>query len=96
MTDNTRVTQDAAAHRYVLEVDGQPLGFACYEEEGERLIFTHTEVDPSLAGQGMGGILARGALDDARARGKRIVPVCTFIAGYVDKHADWNDVVERR
>ena len=90
-----KVRHEKDQQRYVLEIKGQTLGFAQYHEEGERQVFTHTEVDDSLAGPGMGSLLARQALDDARQRGKRIVPVCEFIAAYVKKHPDWNDIIEQ-
>ena len=85
------VRHDSQQQRYVLEVNGQPLGLAAYRDEGERRLFTHTEVDPSLEGKGMGSALVRGALDDTQAEGKRIVPICEFIAAYVKKHHDWDD-----
>lgn len=93
MSDAT-VRHDENAHRYVLEVDGQDLGFAEYRDEGTSQVFTHTEVDQSLAGQGMGSRLIRESLDDARRRGKRVVPVCGFVADYVNKHPEWNDIVD--
>ncbi|MBA1264641.1 GNAT family N-acetyltransferase [Stutzerimonas stutzeri] len=92
---DAQVRHDESRQRYVLEINGQPLGFAQYQEEGDRQVFTHTEIDDSLAGQGMGSMLARAALDDARRRGKRIVPVCAFIAAYVNKHPDWSDVLDQ-
>ncbi|WP_217473950.1 GNAT family N-acetyltransferase [Stutzerimonas stutzeri] len=97
MSDNSnaRVQHDEQANRYVLEVDGQALGLAEYQPDGSRRVFTHTEVDQSLEGQGMGSLLIREALDDTRRQGKRIVPVCEFVAAYVKKHHDWDDIVER-
>ena len=88
------VRHDAAQQRYELLVEGQPLGFAAYSEQGERMVFTHTEVDPSLSGQGLGSVLAKGALDDARRRGKRVVPQCEFIARYIERHEEWQDLVD--
>ena len=80
MTDKqASVRHDAAQQRYELLVEGQPLGFAAYSEQGERMVFTHTEVDPSLSGQGLGSVLAEGALGDARRRDKRVVPQCLFL-----------------
>lgn len=91
---DVQVRHDASQQRYVLDVNGQALGFAQYQDDGERQVFTHTEIDDSLAGQGMGSTLARAALDDARRRGKRIVPVCEFIAAYMNKHSEWNDILD--
>jgi len=92
---DAQVRHDESQQRYVLEINGQALGFAQYHEEGDRQVFTHTEIDDSLGGQGMGSTLVRAALDDARQRGKRIVPTCEFIAAYVKKHPDWNDILEQ-
>lgn len=92
---DAKVRHDEEQQRYVLEINGQLLGFAQYHEEGDRQIFTHTEIDGSLSGKGMGSMLVRKSLDDARQRGKRIVPVCEFIGAYVKKHPDWNDLLEQ-
>ncbi len=92
---DAKVRHDEEQQRYVLEINGQALGFAQYHEEGDRQIFTHTEIDDSLSGKGMGSMLVRKSLDDARQRGKRIVPVCEFIGAYVKKHPDWNDLLEQ-
>lgn len=91
--DRIDVTRDTSQNRYVLLVNGQTLGAAYYREEDDRVIFTHTEVDSSLEGKGLGSKLVRGALDDAKGRGKKIVPVCEFIAAYVGKHSEWDNVV---
>ncbi len=89
------VKRDEEQQRYVLEIDRQPLGYAQYQEAGEHRIFTHTEIDDSLSGQGMGSRLIRAALDDTRQQGKRIVPECEFVAAYVQKHDDWNDLIDQ-
>lgn len=92
--NNAKVRHDENAHRYVLEIGGLALGFAEYQDDGQRQVFTHTEVDQSLSGQGMGSKLVRESLDDARRRGKRVVPVCGFVADYVKKHHDWDDIID--
>lgn len=88
------VKRDDEQQRYVLEIDRTPLGFAQYHESGERRVFTHTEIDDSLAGQGMGSRLIRAALDDTRQQGRRIVAECEFVAAYVQKHDDWKDLID--
>jgi len=95
MSDHkAQVRHDEQANRYLLEVGSETLGFAEYQPQGEQRVFTHTEVDPSLEGQGMGSTLVRQALDDTRRQGKRIVPACAFVAAYVERHPDWNDIVD--
>lgn len=81
--------------RYEAHVDGTLAGFADYVLDGDRIVFTHTEVDDAFEGQGVGSALARTALDDVRARGThRVVPQCPFIAGWIDKHPDYADLVD--
>lgn len=86
------VKDNAALGRYELVVDGAT-AFASYRMQDGRRVFTHTEVPESMAGQGVGSALARGALDDARARGMAVVPRCSFIAGYIERHPEYQDLV---
>ena len=75
--------------------EGETLdGFAQYEISGDRIVFTHTEVDPAHEGKGIGSQIARFALDDVRSQGGlRVVPRCPFIKGWIDKHPDYQDLV---
>jgi len=85
-----------AKSRYEIHVDGQLVGHAQYREEGGRVRFTHTEIDPAREGQGLGSRLAAFALDDVKARGLKAVPLCPFIAKYIERHAqEYGDLVER-
>ncbi|MFE7329059.1 GNAT family N-acetyltransferase [Streptomyces sp. NPDC057565] len=68
-------------------------GFAEYHLSEGEIAFIHTETDPRFAGRGLGGLLARGALDDARARGLRVLPYCPFIRGWIGKHPEYADLV---
>jgi predicted GNAT family acetyltransferase len=88
------VRDNAAAHRFEIVVDGNVAGRAEYVEEGDKLVFTHTEIDDAYEGQGLGGQLARGALDAVRASGRPAVSRCEFISGWVDKHPDYADVLQ--
>lgn len=80
--------------RYEAWLDGELAGFAQYRLTGRRIIFTHTEIDPSFEGRGIGSALARFALDDVRADGARaVVPRCPFIKGWIERHPDYADLV---
>jgi predicted GNAT family acetyltransferase len=88
------ITDNAGASRYEIRVDGALAGFAEYHARPGEIVFTHTEIDEAFAGQGVGGALARGALDEVRARGGlSVVPRCSFIKGWIDKHPDYADLV---
>lgn len=72
--------------------DGEVAGIAAYELADGVITFVHTEV--SLEGHGVGGALARHALDEARARGLRVVPRCPFIRGWIQRNPDYADLVD--
>ena len=91
----TEVTDAPDRHRYEATVDGTLAGFAQYREVDGARVFTHTEVFDAYEGKGVGGALARGALDDVRNRGGRLVAVCPFIAAYVERHPAYADLVDR-
>ena len=44
-------------------------------------------------GHGVGSRLVQGALDDLRARGLAVVPLCPFVAGFIDRHPEYADLV---
>jgi uncharacterized protein len=88
------VTDVPQAGRYEARAGDRVLGQANYQRQGDRVVFTHTEVDPDAEGSGVGGTLVRGALDDVRAHGLRVVPRCSFVRGYIERHPDYADLVD--
>jgi predicted GNAT family acetyltransferase len=88
------VTNAPDQRRYEARIDGELAGIAEYRESEHIVTFVHTEVMPAFEGKGVGGRLVRAALDDVRARGKKVRPVCPFVKGYVEKHSDeYGDLV---
>jgi predicted GNAT family acetyltransferase len=82
------VTDNVARQRYELQVDGN-VAFITYTKDGHQVSFDHTEVPPELGGRGVGSRLARGALELARGQGLKVVPRCSFIAGFVQRHPEF-------
>jgi predicted GNAT family acetyltransferase len=96
MTDvagEIRVADDPAKHRYEAILDDQVVGVSVYELIGDQIVFLHTEVDSGLEGLGVGSRLAKGALDDVRRRGLKVVARCPFIAGWLKRHPDYADLL---
>jgi predicted GNAT family acetyltransferase len=79
--------------RYEIEVDGEVAGFLLYRREPGVLELVHTDVDPRFEGKGVGAALVQGALDDIRARGLKLRPFCPFVAKYIQRHPDYQDLV---
>jgi len=81
------------AHRFELLLDGQRIGELAYRQRKGRIAFTHTNVKPAYEGRGFGGRLAEAALADARRQGLTVVPLCPFIAWYIEQHSEHGDLV---
>ena len=96
MSDQLEVRDNPGESRFEVLEDGVVAGFAVYRRRPGRIIFVHTEVDPAFGGRGIGGRLAAGALDAARAAGDRVLPLCPFIAAYIDDHPEYQDLVDTR
>ena len=86
----TAVRHNAARGRYELDTP-HGIAIAVYYQQGDRLLFTHTEVPSADERHGIGSQLVRAALDDARRRGFKIVPACSFVADYVRRHPEYKD-----
>ena len=89
------VRSDPNSFRYELAVDGEVAGFAEYRMTEDRYVFTHTEVEDGHEGEGLGSLLVKEALDDVRARGGQIVPVCPFVTAYIERHQEYADLVDK-
>ena len=72
------------------------LGLAAYERRGDTVVFTHTEVDPD-AGAGRPGQHAgpRPRWTTSAARGGSVVPRCSFVRGWIERHPEYADLVEQ-
>ena len=82
--------------RFELDYDNK-LAVVNYQRlDDETLALSHTEVDPSLEGKGVGSHLVKGVLDYVDRNNLRIVPTCPFIAAYLKRHPDWNRLVSTR
>jgi predicted GNAT family acetyltransferase len=79
--------------RYEIEVDGEVAGFLLYRIEPGVLELVHTDVEPKWEGKGVGAALVQGALDDVRARGLKVRPYCPFVAAYIRRHPEYQDLV---
>jgi uncharacterized protein len=90
----TKVVHNREQLRYEVYADGDLAGFTQYYRTGDRVVFTHTEIDKAFSGQGLGKVLAGEALDDVVANGKVIVPMCEFIAAYLKKTDKYDGHIE--
>ena len=96
MGDDVKIeVEDRPAEgRFAVFVDGVDAGGTYYRREGDRRVFHHTEVADGFEGKGVGGALISGALDATRAAGDRVVPVCSFVRSYIERHPAYQGLVD--
>lgn len=92
MNQMQNVRHNEAEGRYELTVEGQ-LAIVAYDRREGALIFTHTEVPQTLEGKGVGSRLVEAALADARRQSLKVVPLCEFVAAYIDRHPEEQDLL---
>jgi len=91
---SVEVVDDRDRRRYIARIDGVEAGFLAYQLAGDvTLSLIHTEVDPAYEGRGVGGALARFALEDARHRSWAVRVLCPFITSWMQRHPDYDDLL---
>src|SRR5690348_14964142 len=93
--DELTVRDNPDELRYEALRGGELIGEIRYRTEPGVVVLVHTDVAPSAEGSGVGSRLVTAALDDIRARGLRVVPLCPFVARYVRRHPEYADLVGR-
>jgi predicted GNAT family acetyltransferase len=88
------IIDNKADHRFELEVEGH-LATEHYKRGGNVITFEHTDVPKELGGKGIGSKLVQGALDQVRTAGLKVIPQCPFVKAWIEKHADYQDLVAR-
>lgn len=61
----------------------------------DSLVITHTLVPDELSGQGLAGHMTRTVLDGARGRGLSVVPICPYVAAYIRRHPEYQDLLQK-
>lgn len=91
------VADNPEARRYEAHLDGELAGHVVYRASDDgTLVLVHTVVLPEFEGRGVASGLASALLEDVRRRGLKIVPMCSFIRGYLERHPEHDDLVVRR
>lgn len=92
---NLEITNNTQANRYETRVENE-LAVLEYHASSNVMILNHTEVPQHLEGRGVGSVLIKFVLDDARANQFSVVPMCPFVAAYIKRHKEYRDLVPER
>ena len=87
------IVNNIAKHRYELSVDGH-VAATYYAIADGVITFIHTEVPPELGGKGIGSKLIKGALDQVRVDGLKVIPQCPFVKAFIDKNVAYRDLLK--
>jgi uncharacterized protein len=87
------VDDNPMENRYEARIDGTVVGVSQYELTADTIVFLHTVVAQEHEGQGVGSAIARYALDDARARGLSVRPLCPYIRAWLQRHPEYSDLI---
>lgn len=87
------IVHNADKQRYEIHVDGTFAGFTEAKPDGDVMVFPHTVVFDEFEGQGLASKLVSGALDDVRASGKKVIAQCPYVARFIEKHAEYADLL---
>tara|TARA_B100000678_G_scaffold268566_1_gene254935 strand:+ start:154 stop:441 length:288 start_codon:yes stop_codon:yes gene_type:complete len=79
--------------RYITTLDGHTAEMTFSKAGTQRIIIDHTGVPEALGGRGVGQALVKRAVEDARAAGLKIIPLCPFAKAQIEKHVEWQDVL---
>ena len=82
------VVHNEPKSRFEMEVGGQ-LAVAEYRRDGDRMVFTHTEVPPQFRGHRLAERIVLFGLDVARRENLRVVPLCSYVAHVLQRHPEY-------
>jgi uncharacterized protein len=88
------VVNNEAHQRFELAVEGH-LAATYYKLSDGVITFVHTDVPAELGGKGVGSALVKGALDQVRAGGLKVIAQCPFVKAFIDKHTEYVDLLKQ-
>lgn len=92
--ENLEVRHNTGEDRFEVQAENQ-IAVLNYTERGNTITFTHTGVPSALEGRGIGSKLVHAGLEYAREKGYRVVPLCWFVAGYIDRHPEYQNLLHK-
>ena len=88
------VRNNEAESQFQWTADGE-IAVLTYQLKPGSIVFVHTGVPEKLQGQHIAGKLAASGLEFARQKGLTVIPLCPFVVGYLKKHQQYLDLVQK-
>lgn len=93
--ENYELIDNSPENRYEFRIGEEIAKIEYIKTKNNEIYLTHTEVPVSLEGRGIGSQLIEKTLQNIELQELRLVPLCPFVAGYIQKHPDWRRIVMR-
>ena len=93
-TQNPIIEHDKLSRRFLLRKDGHT-AILDYSLEDNLITFTHTGVPIELEGRGIGSQLAHAGLEYARENNFKVLSLCWFVSGYIERHAEYQGLIKK-
>jgi predicted GNAT family acetyltransferase len=87
------MVRNGVASRFEGRIDGELVAVIDFFVDGTTVVVVHTGTEPPWRGRGIAAALTRFALDDARARGQHVRPLCPFTATFIEEHTPYHDLL---
>ena len=86
--DELEVTHNPDKNRFETLIDGE-LSKLDYMEDGNTIVMTHVGVHPLHRGRGVAGKITEVALEYAKEKSLRVVPMCSYVGAYIRRHPEY-------
>lgn len=93
--DKLEVTHNEAENRFETWIDGQ-LSKLDYIEDKDTFVITHVGVHPEHRGRGVAGKLTQAGIEYAKAKSRRVIPMCAYAAAYIRKHPQYLSLMKQK
>src|SRR5690348_15348414 len=92
--EKIQITNHEAEHRFETTINGYPARLD-YIIDKDTFVITHVGVHPELRGQGVAGHITKFALEHARARSLRVIPMCSYAAAYIHRNPQYIELTRQ-
>lgn len=90
--EELQLKNNLESHRFELQID-KNIAFIDYKLSRDLLFLIHTEVPVPLQGIGAAGAIVQKTLQFAKEHNYKIVPLCSYIQSYLEKHPEWRELI---
>ncbi len=93
--EELEIIHNRAENRFEVWIDGKLSKLDCIED-GDTIVMTHVGVHPEHRGGGVAGSITQVALEYAKEKKLRVIPMCSYVASYIRKNPQYAGLTRHR